>query len=95
MHTNLIKVINLSLWPNYITRHNHKGTEIPFMPLHIINKHEKHEAKKDPEHACTQAQDRRRSGCSGGFGFHERHEKKETKKEEEESEAKKRHHFFG
>ncbi|KAG6776201.1 hypothetical protein POTOM_019707 [Populus tomentosa] len=59
--------------------------------------YEKHEAKKDPEHAHRHKIEEEIAAAAavgtGGFGFHEHHEKKETKKEEEEANGKKHHHF--
>ena len=61
--------------------------------------HEKHEAKKDPEHAhhhkvMEEIGVVTAVGASG-FAFHEHHEKKEAKKEDEEAHGKKHHHIFG
>lgn len=71
--------------------------------------YERHEAKKDPEHAQRHKIEEGVAAVaalgSGGFAFHEHHGKKEAKDaaedagEEEESgrrgEGKKKHHFFG
>ncbi|KAG6774349.1 hypothetical protein POTOM_021702 [Populus tomentosa] len=55
---------------------------------------EKHESKKDPEHAHRHKTEEETAAAGpGGFVFHEHHEKKETKKEEEEAHGKKNHHF--
>ncbi|BBN67688.1 hypothetical protein Prudu_154S000500 [Prunus dulcis] len=60
--------------------------------------HEKHESKKDPEHAHKHKIEEEIAAAaavgSGGFAFHEHHEKKEAKEEEEESHGKKHHHLF-
>jgi len=60
--------------------------------------HEKHKAKKDPEHAHKHKIEEGTAGAAavagGGFAFHEHNEKKETKKEEEEAHGKKNHHLF-
>uniref|UniRef100_A0A2P2IVJ4 Uncharacterized protein n=1 Tax=Rhizophora mucronata TaxID=61149 RepID=A0A2P2IVJ4_RHIMU len=60
--------------------------------------HEKHETKKDPEHAHRHKVEERIGEAlalgSGGLAFHEHHEKKEAKKEEEEAHGKKHHHLF-
>ena len=70
--------------------------------------YERHEAKKDPEHAQRHKIEEGMAAVaalgSGGFAFHEHHDKKEAKdaaedaEEEAESgrgEGKKKHHFFG
>ncbi|GAB4845162.1 hypothetical protein Ancab_038567 [Ancistrocladus abbreviatus] len=63
-----------------------------------MSKHEKHEARKDPEHAHRRKLEEEIATIAavgaGGFAFHEKHEKKEAKEEEEEAEGKKKHHFF-
>ncbi|XP_048436858.1 abscisic stress-ripening protein 3-like [Pyrus x bretschneideri] len=60
--------------------------------------HEKHKAKKDPEHAHKHKIEEEIAAAAavgaGGLAFHEHHEKKETKKEEEEAHGKKNHHLF-
>ena len=60
--------------------------------------YEKHEAKKDPEHAHRHKIGEEIGAVAalgaGGFAFHEHHEKKEAKEDEEEAEGKKKHHFF-
>ncbi|TQD96175.1 hypothetical protein C1H46_018204 [Malus baccata] len=60
--------------------------------------HEKHNEKKDPEHAHRHKIEEEIAAAaavgSGGFAFHEHHEKKETKEEEEEAYGKKKHHHF-
>lgn len=64
----------------------------------IVNQHEKHEAKKDPEHAHRHKIEEEIAAVAGvgaaGFAFHEHHEKKESKKEEEKAEGKHHHHLF-
>jgi hypothetical protein len=62
--------------------------------------YERHEAKKDPEHAQRHKIEEGVAAVaalgSGGFAFHEHHDKKEAKDAEEEAGgAKKKHHFFG
>ncbi|QHN79179.1 Abscisic stress-ripening protein [Arachis hypogaea] len=61
--------------------------------------YEKHEAKKDPEHAHRHKIEEEVAAAaavgSGGFAFHEHHEKKEAKEEDEEAHGKKKHHLFG
>lgn len=60
--------------------------------------HEKHESKKDPEHAHKHKIEEEIAAAaavgSGGFTYHEHHEKKEAKKEDEEAHGKKHHHLF-
>ncbi|CAH9101647.1 unnamed protein product [Cuscuta europaea] len=61
--------------------------------------YEKHEAKKDPEHAHRHKIEEEVAAAaavgSGGFAFHEHHEKKEAKEDEEAAEGhKKKYHFF-
>lgn len=60
--------------------------------------YEKHEAKKDPEHAHRHKIEEEVAAAAavgaGGFVFHEHHEKKDSKKEAEEAEGKKHHHIF-
>ncbi|CAH9128354.1 unnamed protein product [Cuscuta epithymum] len=60
--------------------------------------YEKHEAKKDPEHAHEHKIEEEVAVAaavgSGGFALHEHHEKEEAKKDEEEAEGHKKHHFF-
>ncbi|GAB4845164.1 Abscisic stress-ripening protein 2 [Ancistrocladus abbreviatus] len=59
--------------------------------------HEKHEARKDPEHAhrCKLEEEIAATAAvgAGGFAFHEKHEK-EAKEQEDEAEGKKKHLFF-
>ncbi|TKY46036.1 Abscisic stress-ripening protein 2 [Spatholobus suberectus] len=61
--------------------------------------HEKHKARKDPEHAHRHKIEEEIAAAAavgaGGFAFHEHHEKKEAKKEYEETHGKKHHHFLG
>jgi hypothetical protein len=61
--------------------------------------YEKHEAKKDPEHAHRHKIEEEVAAAaavgSGGFAFHEHHEKKKDHKEAEEAGGEKKHHFFG
>ncbi|WP_216075783.1 hypothetical protein, partial [Acinetobacter indicus] len=61
--------------------------------------YERHEAKKDPEHAHKHKIEEEILATAavgaGGYAFHEKHEKKEFKKEEKEGEGGKKHHFFG
>lgn len=65
----------------------------------ILWQHEKHEAKKDPEHAHRHKVEEEIAAAAtvgaGGFVLHEHHEKKEVKKEDEEAHGKKHHHLFG
>ncbi|KAG6494108.1 hypothetical protein ZIOFF_049127 [Zingiber officinale] len=60
--------------------------------------YEKHEAKKDPEHAHRHKIVEEVAAAvavgSGGFAFHEHHEKKEAKEDAEEASGKKHHHLF-
>ena len=71
----------------------------PIFPDNDTFKHEKHEAKKDPEHAHRHKIEEEVAAAvavgSGGYAFHEHHEKKEAKKEDEEAHGKKHHHLFG
>lgn len=59
---------------------------------------EKHEAKKDPEHAHRHKLEEEIAAVgavgAGGYAFHEHHDKKETKKEEEEAHGNKQHHHL-
>ncbi|BBN67690.1 hypothetical protein Prudu_154S000900 [Prunus dulcis] len=52
-------------------------------------KYEKHEAKKDPEHARRHRIEEEIGATgavgSGGYAFHEHHEEKESKREEEDN----------
>ena len=62
--------------------------------------YEKHEAKKDPEHAHRHKIEEEVAAAaavgSGGFAFHEHHEKKQDHKEAEEAGGgEKKHHLFG
>nr|CAB3487035.1 unnamed protein product [Digitaria exilis] len=68
--------------------------------------YERHEAKKDPEHAQRHKIEEGVAAVaalgSGGFAFHEHHDKKESKEQAEDAEedadraeGKKKHHFFG
>ena len=60
--------------------------------------HEKHQAKKEPEHAHKDKIEEEIAATvavgAGGYAFHEHHEKKEAKKEEEKEHGKKHHHLF-
>lgn len=62
--------------------------------------YEKHESKKDPEHAQRHKIEEGVAAAvgvgSGGYAFHEHHEKEEAKDDEEraEGEGKKKHHLF-
>ncbi|KAF8028658.1 hypothetical protein BT93_E1336 [Corymbia citriodora subsp. variegata] len=60
--------------------------------------HEKHMAKKDPEHAHRHKIKEEIAAAAAvgaaGFAFHEKHEKKEAKKKDKESHGKKHHHLF-
>ena len=62
--------------------------------------YEKHEAKKDPEHAHRHKIEEEIAAAaavgSGGYAFHEHHEKKKDHKDAEEASGeKKHHHLFG
>ncbi|KAJ6817258.1 uncharacterized protein M6B38_411940 [Iris pallida] len=65
----------------------------------LFVQYEKHESKKDPEHARKHRIEEEIAAAaavgSGGYAFHEKHEKKEAKEEAEEYGEKKKHHFFG
>ncbi|VAH93449.1 unnamed protein product [Triticum turgidum subsp. durum] len=64
-----------------------------------ITKYEKHEAKKDPEHAHKHKIEEEVAAAAavgaGGFVFHEHHEKKQDHKEAKEASGEKKHHHFG
>ncbi|VAH93445.1 hypothetical protein VPH35_066640 [Triticum aestivum] len=61
--------------------------------------YEKHEAKKDPEHAHKHKIEEEVAAAAavgaGGFVFHEHHEKKQDHKEAKEASGEKKHHHFG
>ncbi|XP_059454672.1 abscisic stress-ripening protein 1-like [Corylus avellana] len=60
--------------------------------------HEKHEAKKDPQHAHKHKVEEEIAAAvavgAGGYAFHEHHGKKDAKKQEEEAHGKQHHHLF-
>ena len=67
---------------------------------YIYVQYEKHEAKKDPEHAHRHKIEEEIAAAaavgSGGYAFHEHHEKKKDHKDAEEASGeKKHHHLFG
>ncbi len=76
--------------------HEHLG-EVGAAAAGVYALHEKHKAKKDPEHAHKHKIEEEIAAVAGvgagGYAFHEHHEKKEAKEESEESHEKK-HHFF-
>ncbi|ONK77523.1 uncharacterized protein A4U43_C02F7460 [Asparagus officinalis] len=60
--------------------------------------YEKHESKKDPEHAHRHKIEEEIAAAAavggGGYAFHEKHERKEAREEAEEAHGKKHHHLF-
>ncbi|XP_028757257.1 abscisic stress-ripening protein 3-like [Neltuma alba] len=60
--------------------------------------HEKHEGKKDPEHAQSHKIKQEIAATvavgAGGYAFHEHHRKKEAKKKYQEANGTKHHRFF-
>ncbi|KAJ7554563.1 hypothetical protein O6H91_06G145500 [Diphasiastrum complanatum] len=75
-------------------RHEHIG-EAAALAAGAYALYEKHEAKKDPEHAHRHKLEEELAATAavgaGGYVFHEHHEKKEAKNE---AEGEKKHHFF-
>ncbi|MCL8600347.1 hypothetical protein NAB79_19115 [Proteus mirabilis] len=75
----------------------HKG-ELGAMAAGAFALYEKHEAKKDPEHAHRHKLEEEIAAAAavgaGGYAFHEKHERKEAKEEDEEAHGKKHHHLF-
>jgi hypothetical protein len=75
--------------------------DLPYMgALFPPVQYEKHEAKKDPEHAhrhkITEEVAAAAAVGAGGYVFHEHHEKKKDHKDAEEASGeKKHHHLFG
>eukprot|EP01018_Ginkgo_biloba_P000182 Gb_18966 [translate_table: standard] len=78
-------------------RMEHVG-ELGTMAAGAYAMYEKHEAKKDPEHAHRHKIEEEVAAAAavgaGGYAFHEHHEKKEDKEEAEEASGKKHHHHL-
>jgi len=84
-----------------VRRHKREEEEAGFggMAAGAYALYERHEEKKDPEHAARHKLEEELAGAGAvgaeGFAFHERHEKREGRKNEEELSGEKKHGWFG